>query len=195
MPARRSFSFGHFAVKLAWSFQISLSNPSRGGRRRCRTWKRVKRDWEKRKRKLAYENVWNLSRHVRTEGKCAAQLATRLAARRAKRLATHRGGIDIFCAYSSLEVNEFHSSTNFPNEKWVWFLGLRKWKLLISRSVQVSVFRRHAREPSLQNCSDDEDPSRSAQLASILPSFTSLRKKKEDSKRLKLENLKRKNHQ
>ena len=30
MPARRSFSFGHFAVKLAWSFQIPFANPSRG---------------------------------------------------------------------------------------------------------------------------------------------------------------------
>jgi hypothetical protein len=30
MLALRAFSVGHFAVKLAWSFQISLSNPSRG---------------------------------------------------------------------------------------------------------------------------------------------------------------------
>ena len=30
MPALRIFSVGHFAAKLAWSLQISLSNPSRG---------------------------------------------------------------------------------------------------------------------------------------------------------------------
>lgn len=55
----------------------------------------------------------------------------------------------------------------------------------------LDFFCRHGRERALQNYSADEDPSRSAQLASNLPSFTCLRKKK-DSKRFEIENLKRK---
>lgn len=42
----------------------------------------------------------------------------------------------------------------------------------------LDFFCRHGRERALQNYSADEDPSRSAQLASNLPSFTCLREKK-----------------
>jgi len=37
MLALRAFAVGHFAAKLAWSFLISLSNPSRGGKKNKKT--------------------------------------------------------------------------------------------------------------------------------------------------------------
>jgi hypothetical protein len=38
MLALRAFAVGHFAAKLAWSFLISLSNPSRGGKKKQKNW-------------------------------------------------------------------------------------------------------------------------------------------------------------
>ena len=41
MLALRAFSVGHFAAKLAWCFPISLSNPSRGKKRKKGTHQKV----------------------------------------------------------------------------------------------------------------------------------------------------------
>jgi hypothetical protein len=50
MLALRAFAVGHFAAKLAWSFLISLSNPSRG---------------EKKTKKLALERPGETPRRQR----------------------------------------------------------------------------------------------------------------------------------